>query len=108
MEPLYACFLLSSLDLKHFNSGAAVPTLNRNDIHGLDALIPPRSLQPHFQQFAGAFLSQARTHDLPIQNLRRTRDLLLPRLLSSQIDVEPLPEPSESAIPLPLSVEALR
>ena len=30
---------------------------------------------------------------LEIQNLRRTRDLLLPRLLSGQIDVEALPEP---------------
>jgi type I restriction enzyme S subunit len=28
-----------------------------------------------------------------IQNLRRTRDLLLPRLLSGQIDIESLPEP---------------
>ncbi len=27
------------------------------------------------------------------QNLRRTRDLLLPRLLSGQIDVEALPGP---------------
>jgi type I restriction enzyme S subunit len=92
-EPLYAFFLLSSLDLKQFNSGAAIPTLNRNDIHGLDALIPPRSLQQHFQQVAGALLSQARTHNLQFQNLRRTRDLLLPRLLSGQVDVEALPEP---------------
>ena len=30
---------------------------------------------------------------LETQNLRRTRDLLLPRLLSGQIDVESLPEP---------------
>jgi type I restriction enzyme S subunit len=29
-----------------------------------------------------------------VQNLRRTRDLLLPRLLSGQIDVEALPEPA--------------
>jgi type I restriction enzyme S subunit len=28
-----------------------------------------------------------------VQNLRLTRDLLLPRLLSGQIDVESLPEP---------------
>ncbi len=28
------------------------------------------------------------------RNLRRTRDLLLPRLLSGQIDVEALPEPA--------------
>jgi len=31
--------------------------------------------------------------DAQIQNLRRTRDLLLPRLLSAQIDVDSLPEP---------------
>jgi len=29
-----------------------------------------------------------------VQNLRRTRDLLLPRLLSGQLDVEALPEPA--------------
>ena len=89
-EPLYAYFLLASLDLKQFNSGAAVPTLNRNDIHGLSVLIPPRGLQQNFQRVAGALLLQARTHSLQIENLRRTRDLLLPRLLSGQIDVEAL------------------
>ncbi|MDL1890602.1 restriction endonuclease subunit S, partial [Nitrospirales bacterium NOB] len=84
-EPLYAYYLLASLDLGQFNSGAAVPTLNRNDIHGLGALIPPHSLQRRFQQVAGVMLRQARTHDLQIQNLRQTRDLLLPRLLSGQL-----------------------
>jgi type I restriction enzyme S subunit len=33
-----------------------------------------------------------------IQNLRRTRDLLLPRLLSGQIDVETLPQPDLSDV----------
>ena len=87
-EPLYAYFLLSEIDLKGFNSGAAVPTLNRNDIHGLDALIPPRELQRRFQAIAGAMLHQSRTLTLQIQNLRRTRDLLLPRLLSGQVALE--------------------
>ncbi len=87
-KPLYAYYVLSFLDLKQFNSGSAVPTLNRNDIHGLDALIPPHHLQQMFQDVAGAMLRQARTLSLQIQNLRRTRDLLLPRLLSGQIDEE--------------------
>ena len=86
-EPLYAYYVLSSLDLRQFNSGAAVPTLNRNDIHGLDALIPPRSLQRNFQEIAGAMLGQLRTLKLEIQNLRRTRDLLLPRLLSGSLRI---------------------
>jgi type I restriction enzyme S subunit len=83
-EPLYAYFVLSSIDLKGFNSGAAVPTLNRNDVHGLDTLIPPIGLQRRFQEIAGAMLSQSRTLTLSIQSLRRTRDLMLPKLLSAQ------------------------
>jgi type I restriction enzyme S subunit len=86
-EPLYAYYVLSSLDLKQFNSGAAVPTLNRNDIHGFDTMIPPRSLQKRFQESAGAMHAQTRTFELRIQNLRRTRDLLLPRLLSGQVNI---------------------
>jgi type I restriction enzyme S subunit len=87
-EPLYAYFLLSSLDLKQFNSGAAVPTLNRNDIHGVKVMVPPRNLQKLFQEITGTMFSQSRTLTLQTQNLRRTRDLLLPRLLSGQINVE--------------------
>ncbi len=87
-EPLYAYYLLSSLDLKQFNSGAAVPTLNRNDIHGMRVVVPPRDLQKRFQEIAGAMLAQSRTYDLKNQNLRHTRDLLLPRLLSGQIDIQ--------------------
>jgi type I restriction enzyme, S subunit len=86
-EPLYAYFVLSSLDLKQFNSGAAVPTLNRNDIHGFNILIPPRPLQTRFQEIASAMLRQIRTLELQIQNLRRTRDLLLPRVLSGQVPI---------------------
>lgn len=86
-EPLYAYYVLSSLDLKQFNSGAAVPTLNRNDIHGINTLIPPRPLQKRFQEIAGAMLAQTRTFELQINNLRPTRDLLLPRLLSGNLSL---------------------
>jgi len=86
-EPLYAYYVLSSIDLKQFNSGVAVPTLNRNDIHGVNALIPPRLLQTRFQDVGGVMLAETRTLYLKIQNLRVTRDLLLPRLLSGQATV---------------------
>jgi type I restriction enzyme S subunit len=94
-EPLYAYFVLSSLDLKRFNSGAAVPTLNRNDVHGLDVLIPPPQLQKRFQEIAGTMLEQARVLKRQIESLQRNRDLLLPRLMSGGIDLSHLaPEPA--------------
>lgn len=91
-EPLYAFYLLLSIDLQQFNSGAAVPTLNRNDIHSLKVIIPPRHLQERFQEIAGSMFRQSRALTQKIQTLRRTRDLLLPRLLSGQINVEAIAE----------------
>ena len=93
-EPLYAYYVLSSLDLKQFNSGAAVPTLNRNDIHGLDALLPPRALQKRFQEIDGAMLAQARVLQVQMQNLRSTRDLLLARLLSGTMNISDAADPT--------------
>ena len=87
-EPLFAYYLLSSLELKQFNSGAAVPTLNRNDVHSVQVVIPPRELQWKFQLNAAAMHAQMQIIQKQTENLRRTRDLLLPRLLSGQIDVE--------------------
>ena len=81
-EPLYAYFLLQSLGLARFSSGAAVPTLNRNDIHDRQVLIPPPPLQQRFQREAGSLMAQVRVLELRAQRLRRARDLLLPRLVS--------------------------
>jgi type I restriction enzyme S subunit len=92
-EPLFAYYLLSSLELKQFNSGAAVPTLNRNDVHSVRVVIPSRELQCRFQLNAGAMLKQAEVLQRQTTNLRRTRDLLLPRLLSGQVTLATAPTP---------------
>ena len=60
-----------------------------------DRVVPPEPLRSNFREQVGSFFAEVATLGLQIQNLRRTRDLLLPRLLSGQIDVEALPEPIE-------------
>ncbi len=40
-DPRFCYFLLKSLDLKRFNAGSGVPTLNRNHIHPLPVRVPP-------------------------------------------------------------------
>ena len=57
-------------------------------ITNIDRIIPPAPLQSHFRELAAPLFTQIATVGLQIQNLRRTRDLLLPRLLSGQINVE--------------------
>ena len=50
--------------------------------------MPP--LQKRFKEIAGAMLAQIRIFELPIQNRRQTRDLLLPCLLSRQVELDVL------------------
>ena len=82
-------FLLYDLQTKNFlNNDAAVPGLNRNQAYSLETVIPPFHLLTRFSQLADNFEGQASTLRHQIQNLRRTRDLLLPRLLSGQLDLD--------------------
>ena len=82
-------FLLYVLPTLNFiNSDAAVPGLSRNQAYTLELLVPPATLLEKFCELAGTFERQAATLQRQIQNLRRTRDLLLPRLLSGQVAVD--------------------
>ena len=86
--PIYAYYLLKGLELSAFNSGAAVPTLNRNDIHTLPVIIPSFELLECFNQYIIPIFSEKKILKEKNTNLRRTRDLLLPKLISGEVDVE--------------------
>lgn len=79
---LHAFYLLRSLDLERFDSGAAVPTLNRNNIHGLPMVIPPAPLLQRFEEYAKAAHQLLKVLHSQNENLRRTRDALVPQLIS--------------------------
>ena len=69
-------------------SGTTRLRITRRQLAAMEFIIPPMHVQ---RQFAGIVQSQAsmiETLRQQIQNLRRTRDLLLPRLLSGQVEVE--------------------
>lgn len=83
----YLFYVLPTLNF--INSDAAVPGLSRNQAYTLEMVVPPSALLTRFCLFADEFERQATTLNRQIQNLRRTRDLLLPRLLSGQIDLKP-------------------
>jgi len=66
-------------------NGAIFASVTKNDMQGIELVCPPRSLvevaTQHFEPLHKEIASLSQL----IQNLRRTRDLLLPRLLSGQI-----------------------
>ncbi len=74
-------------------SGTTRLRITRRDLAAMEFVIPPVPVQ---QRFAEIVQPQSATIDAlrkQIENLRRTRDLLLPRLFSGQIGVEAIPDP---------------
>jgi len=68
--------------------GATRASLNTDLVASLDILVPPLVLQRRFAEAIQPVDSLKVSLREKVRNLRRTRDLLLPRLLSGQIDVE--------------------
>jgi len=81
----YAYELLRMLDFKSFNAGSAVPTLNRNHIHGLPYVIPERACVEAFESIARPLHERVRGNERHAQSLADLRDTLLPRLISGQL-----------------------
>ncbi len=87
VTPLYALFLLREMDLKQYNGGVSVPTLDRKAVHRLPVLVPPRLLISSFDEFAGPVFQQIRVCYSQNERLANARDLLLPRLMSGEVAV---------------------
>jgi type I restriction enzyme, S subunit len=85
--PLYAFHLLSGLHLEQYNGGAAVPTLNRNDVHRIEVLCPSKTLLELFDENQTPLYRQIEILRDQNRKLQSARDLLLPRLMNGEIAV---------------------
>ena len=84
-SPCYAYEVLRLLDFSSFNAGSAVPTLNRNHVHSLPYLVPPRECIAAYEKLAMQIHSRVRANHHQAQTLASLRDTLLPRLISGQL-----------------------
>ena len=84
-SPAHAYFLIQTLDFASFNSGSAVPTLNRNHVHNLPMAVPSPETIQGFDRFVGPLFQRKRVNDVENQTLDQTRDFLLPKLMSGEI-----------------------
>jgi len=79
------------------SSGATMTNVNKEKFSSIETLWPSNALVEKFHNAAGPCLDSIRNLQLRNANLRATRDLLLPRLISGEIDVSSLPlEPAAS------------
>ena len=80
---------LKERGLRDVVGGAAQPQITLEGISSVELVTPPLPLRTHFQRTVAAMFEQAWALDNQIQNLRRTRDLLLARLLSGNLALKP-------------------
>jgi len=73
------------------NNDAAVPGLSRNQAYSLPFVRPTDPTLAQFDALVAPFFANIRNLSLRNDNLQETRDLLLPRLISGELDVSELP-----------------
>lgn len=81
-------------EVKHHANGANVLHLSPDRVTDYEFAQPDVELMNRYSKLTEPIFEEIDTLDNGLANLRRTRDLLLPRLLSGQIDVEALSEPA--------------
>ncbi len=69
-------------------NGAIFASVTKDDMQGIELVCPTQSVVVAATKHFEPLHSEIATLSQQVQNLRRTRDLLLPRLLSGQINVE--------------------
>ncbi len=69
------------------NANAAQPGINQQTIGGLKLILPDEKAAAHFDRLVEPVLADIINLAKRIQTLRRTRDLLLPRLLSGEVNL---------------------
>ena len=79
---------LSEVDISPYITGAAQPKITQENMNRIPFFCGPQQLHEGFNRLVAPMIQQSQILQRQIQNLRRTRDLLLPRLLSGQVNLE--------------------
>jgi type I restriction enzyme S subunit len=86
----YLFYFLKTLDLASMNVGSAVPSLTTEVLNKIEIIIPHNSILEKFEKIISSFYLQMEVNNNQIHSLTQTRDTLLPKLMSGEIEVNTL------------------
>ncbi|MBK2093736.1 restriction endonuclease subunit S [Francisella philomiragia] len=78
--PLFAYFILKSINLSDFNGGSAVPTLNRNHLHMSDIYVPGMNVIETFELKAKTIFEHKKILKKEYSSLIRLKEILLSKM----------------------------
>ena len=86
--------LLSSIDAVRWadqhSTGTKMPVIKWESFSEMPVILPDRYTLTRFQEIVWPMLQSIKTASRRIKNLRETRDLLIPKLISGELDVSEL------------------
>lgn len=83
----YVYLFLKSVDMYAMNIGAAVPSMTVKILDGMRVLCPASEFLELFEKVAGPYFSMIELLKKKNDSLTKARDLLLPKLMSREIEV---------------------
>lgn len=89
---LFLFFISNLSEIKSKNIGAAIPHANKDFIHGIVVPVAKAEIADHFGNVTRPMFELISTLRKKNTNLRAQRDLLLPKLISGEVDVSAFPE----------------
>jgi type I restriction enzyme S subunit len=87
-NPLFAYHLLKCVDLHAYSDKAAVPGINRNDVHLERVVEPPSELLATFADVVQPMRERMSCAERESVTLASLRDLLLPALLAGEVTIK--------------------
>lgn len=78
--PIYAYYVLKGINIIDYNGGSAVPTLNRNDIHRHEVVIPKYDLIKKFEEQQKVFFKNVKNLHKENMKLDELKKILLAKM----------------------------
>jgi type I restriction enzyme S subunit len=98
-DPLFARYLLTSLNLARFKTGASVPTLDRNSFKSLPVLIPPLPVQKAIAHTLSTVQRAIAAQEQIIQTTTELKKALMQKLFTEGLRGEPQKETEIGLVP---------
>ena len=82
--------LMSNVAISSYVTGTAQPKINQENLNRIPVVSPPLDYLERFDQIVNPIYDDIVILDRKNMNLRETRDMLLPKLISGELDVSTL------------------
>ena len=84
---VFVYFFVKAFDMYSMNIGAAVPSMTAKILDAMDVVIPDKETLEKFDKRAKVYFNKIKTLQGQNERLKTARDLLLPKLMSGEVEV---------------------